>query len=127
MKIEIKHRATGTVLFTHEAEENTVAKTLAAGADSRADLSWADLSGADLSGAYMNGEILNKAPVSIANLRWPVLISEGFMKIGYQRHTHQEWANFNDEEIANMAPEASAFWAQWREPLLTMCAAQVTP
>ena len=94
MKIEIKNRFSGSVLFTHdEEEENTIKITLMAavrtsanlrganlrgaylsGADlSRADLSGADLSsanliGADLSGAYLGGANLSGANLIGANL-----------------------------------------------------------
>jgi hypothetical protein len=88
VKIEIKNRFTGSVLFAHDAEENTLAITLKmaiaaranlfganlsganlSGADlSRADLSGADLSGADLSGANLSGANLFGANLSGANL-----------------------------------------------------------
>ena len=59
MKIEIKHRFSGSVLFTHDEAENTIKTTLMAavrtGADLRsADLRGANLSDADLSGAYID-------------------------------------------------------------------------
>ena len=50
IKIEIKSRWAGKVLFEYEAVDNTIAKTMEAAVKSGAYLSGADLSGADLSG-----------------------------------------------------------------------------
>jgi uncharacterized protein YjbI with pentapeptide repeats len=171
MKIEIKHRFSGEVLFAHDVEGNTIRLTLEAavkakvnlygadfsgadlyGADlsganlswanlSGANLSWANLSGANLYGANLSGanlyganlyganlyrvdldgETLTKPPLSLLNLEWPVLITEGFMRIGCQRHTHEDWAAFSDEQIEDMASTAVDFWDIWKEPLLMLC------
>ena len=43
MKIEIKNRFSGTVIFSHEAVGNTIAITLIAALAAGADLSGADL------------------------------------------------------------------------------------
>jgi len=103
-----------------------------------ADLSYANLSGSILSNTYMDGanlygtnfcgaildgEVLTQNPISISCLNWPVLISDGFMRIGCQRHSHQEWASFDNAQISNMASEALKFWRQWKQPLLAMCSA----
>jgi len=53
-KIQIKHRWIGSVLFEHEAEDNTILKTLLKGIKSKADLSEADLSWANLSEATLS-------------------------------------------------------------------------
>ena len=66
MKIEIKSRFAGKVLFAVEAENWRVALELAV--KSRADLSGADLSRADLSGADLSGAYLSGADLSGANL-----------------------------------------------------------
>ena len=98
------------------------------GADlSRANLSGADLSRANLSGARLSGEILTKAPVFISNLYWDVLITGQFMRIGCQRHTHEEWSRFSDDEIRSMEKRALEFWSVWKTPLMTMCDAQRLP
>ena len=93
---------------------------------SDADLSDADLSGANLNGAYLpranlSGEKLAKAPISLLNLKWTVLITAQFMRIGCQRHEHNSWRKFTNDEIGNMADEALEFWTQWKEPLLALC------
>ena len=76
IKIEIKNRWTGKVLFEYEKENNTIKDTLVeavknraylrgaylGGADLRdADLRGADLRGADLRGAYLRGAYLGGA------------------------------------------------------------------
>ena len=83
VKIEIKNRFTGKVVFEIEAENNTIKKTLLeaiksgadlSGADlsranlSRSDLSRADLYGADLYGADLSGADLSRADLSGADL-----------------------------------------------------------
>jgi uncharacterized protein YjbI with pentapeptide repeats len=90
---------------------------------SGADLSRADLSGADLSGAVIDGETITKAPVQVSGLRWPVLITEGYLRIGCQRHKHAEWAEFTPEQISDMSSDAPAFWAAWKAHLLALCEA----
>jgi hypothetical protein len=151
MKIEIKCRFSGKVLFTHDAEENSIKVTLEAAVAARANLAQANLAGAylaganldganldganlagaylagaNLAGAYLaganlDGEIINAAPLSLLNLRWPVLITAGYLRIGCQRHTHEEWAAFDDDVISDMSSGALYFWKQWKEPLLLMC------
>ena len=93
---------------------------------SRADLFGANLFGASLTGAYLfdaylSSEKLTKAPVSLLNLKWSVLITTQFMRIGCQRHDHDTWKKFTNDEIGNMADEALEFWTQWKEPLLALC------
>jgi hypothetical protein len=44
------------------------------------------------------------------------------MRIGCQRHTHAEWAAFDEKAIRRMHAKALDFWKQWRCALLTMCA-----
>jgi len=69
IKIEIKHRWSDTVLFAHDAADNTLAITLAMALKASAYLRGADLSGADLSGAYLRGADLRGANLSGAYLR----------------------------------------------------------
>ena len=88
-----------------------------------ANLDGANLDGANLYGANLYGEKLTKAPISILNLRYTGLISDGYMRLGCKRFTHDEWANFTDDEISDMDRGALEFWKQWKAPLLAMCAA----
>ena len=68
MKIEIKHRRTGAVLFSYECENNTEKITLEAGVQSGANLNGAYLGGADLSGASLYGAYLYEANLGGADL-----------------------------------------------------------
>jgi len=88
-----------------------------------ADLRGADLRGAYLRGADLDGEKLSQTPLQVNGLKWFVLISDGFMRIGCQRYTHEEWANFTDEEIVKMDFGALKFWRQWKTSLVAMCSA----
>jgi len=86
-----------------------------------ANLYGANLYGADLSRAKIDGEEIKKPPVQIGGLAWDVLITEGFMRIGCQRHTHEAWAEFGPDEIHDMAGNATEFWEQWKAILLSIC------
>lgn len=144
MLIEIKNRFSNEVIYACDAETirdaveraNLIGANLSganlSGADligaslgganlSRANLSGANLSGANLSRACLGGEILCIAPISISNLYWPVLITEGFMTIGCERHNHEEWDKFTDTDIIKMHDHALEFWVIWKDPLLAMC------
>ena len=87
-----------------------------------ADLRGADLRGADLYGANLEGEKLSKTPIQLGGLRYWCLITENYMRVGRKRFTHAEWAVFDDATIAAMDPHALSFWAQWKTPLLALCA-----
>ena len=73
IKLQIKNRFTGPILFEFEKENNTIRETLIEalnkGANLRgADLQDADLRGADLQGAYLRGAYLLGADLQGANL-----------------------------------------------------------
>ena len=78
MKIQIKARFTGSVLFEHDAEGNTISITLQAAVKARANLVGANLVGANLAranlaranldGAYLDGAYLGGANLARANL-----------------------------------------------------------
>ncbi len=68
MKIEIKCRFGGSVLFSHEAEDNTMRLTLEAAVSVRANLYGANLYGANLYGANLDGANLVRANLDGANL-----------------------------------------------------------
>ena len=69
MKIEIKSRFSLEVLFSHECENNSVAITLAAAINAKANLYGANLYGADLRSANLYGADLRSADLGDANLR----------------------------------------------------------
>jgi len=68
MKIKIKHRYTGKLIFEHEAEKNTLRLTLEHAVSLNANLSGANLYVANLSGANLSGANLSVANLSVANL-----------------------------------------------------------
>jgi hypothetical protein len=73
IKLEIKNRYTGSVIFSYEKEDNTIKETLKQAILSDANLYSADLSdanlySADLSGANLSGANLSGANLSGANL-----------------------------------------------------------
>ena len=69
IKIEIKNRWTGKVLFEYEKENNTVKDTLVEAVKNGADLRGADLRDADLHGAYLRDADLRDADLHGAYLR----------------------------------------------------------
>jgi hypothetical protein len=68
VKIEIKCRFGGSVLFSHESENNTTRLTLEAAVSAGANLAGANLDGANLAGAYLAGAYLAGAYLDGANL-----------------------------------------------------------
>ena len=69
IKIEIKNRWTGEVLFEYEKEDNTIKETVVEAVKNCADLGDADLGGADLGGANLRGAYLRDADLGGAYLR----------------------------------------------------------
>ena len=68
IKIEIRNRWTGNVLFEYSSDDNTIAKTVRKAVESDADLSGADLRDADLRGADLSGANLLGANLLGADL-----------------------------------------------------------
>jgi uncharacterized protein YjbI with pentapeptide repeats len=94
------------------------------GADLRgANLRGANLHGANLRGADLDGEKITKNPLSIVGMHYWCMISDSYMSLGCKRFTHQEWSDFNDEQISEMDSKALEFWTQWKAPLLEICKA----
>ncbi len=139
--IEIKNLS-GEIIFTSDAE-SLIGADLSGVNLYRADLYEANLSGANLSRANLSRANLFSANLFRANLyganlsganlynvrgiialfgmRWDVLISYNFMKIGCQTHTHDEWKSFSDEYISNMNDDALEFWFENKDVLFAMC------
>ena len=74
LKIEIKNRWTGSVLFELEKENNTIKDTLEEAVKSGANLVGANLDGANLGGAYLGGAYLGGANLGGANLGGAYLV-----------------------------------------------------
>ena len=68
VKIEIKNRWTGSVLFEYEKENNTIKDTVEKAVKEGANLAGAYLGGADLEGAYLKGACLKGANLAGAYL-----------------------------------------------------------
>ena len=73
MKIQIKHRYDGSILFEHECENNTIKNTLMQGIKAKAnlrgcDLSYSNLSGCDLRNSNLRGCDLSNSDLSDSNL-----------------------------------------------------------
>ena len=86
-----------------------------------ANLSKADLWGADLSEANLWGKKIQKAPITICNLMWWVIITEHHMKIGCELHPHEEWKKFKVSRIEKMSRGAVTFWTKHKKALLALC------
>jgi len=70
MKIEIKNRFTGSIIFEYTKDNNTISETVKEyiRQEIQKGKSGADLSGADLSGAYLSRANLSRADLSRADL-----------------------------------------------------------
>ncbi len=69
IKLSIKNRFTGSVIFEFETEKNTIKKTLLEAIKQGADLQGADLQGAYLRGAYLRGADLQGAYLRGAKIK----------------------------------------------------------
>jgi hypothetical protein len=69
IKIEIKNRFTGKILFEYSKDNNTIRDTVLEAIKERADLRYANLSYANLSSANLRYANLSSANLSSANLR----------------------------------------------------------
>ena len=69
IKIQIKSKWFGYVLFEYEKENNTIKDTLIEAVKKGADLTGADLKGAYLTGAYLKGAYLKGADLKGADLK----------------------------------------------------------
>ena len=111
IKIEIKNRFTGKILFEYSKENNTVKETLVEAVSKGAylkgaDLKWAYLEGADLKGANLRGADLKGANLRGADLKGADL--EGaYLKWADLKWAYLKWANL---EGANLSSIKNDFW-----------------
>lgn len=70
VKIEIKNRRTGEVIYSHECEDNTIRETVEQALKSSVNLSFANLRFADLRSANLRSADLRSADLSFADLRY---------------------------------------------------------
>lgn len=88
---------------------------------SRADFNHTDLTNAKFSNTKLVGEEINRAPLQLYGLRWPIFITPEYMEIGCERHTHEEWSAFDRVRISEMAEHAWDWWKEHKELLLAAC------
>ena len=124
MKIQIKLRWSDKVLF--EGEYESLKRAVIEAVKSRANLSGANLFGADLFGANLfganlSGEKITIAPIQIGGLRWGILITPLYLRIGCERHTHEEWGSFNRNKISTMDKGAWDWWKIHKPLLMAAC------
>jgi hypothetical protein len=84
IKIQIKNRYDGSILFEHECENNTIKETLMQGVKPGSDLRGCDLRGCDLRGCAI--PIFSKWPV--------VIIDNKIIKIGCKEKIIEDWDLF---------------------------------
>lgn len=136
MNVEIKNRFSGEIILCGEyksikecLEKNRKANLFGAnlswanlsGANlSRADLPRADLSGANLSGADLYGAKLDKTPIQILGLLWPIMITKLYIKIGCEIHNADEWDSFKDSRIKLMGEKALDWWKCYKPIIMDL-------
>ena len=100
IKLQIKSRWTGFVLFEYEKEDNTIKDTLIEAVKGGAYLRGAYLSGADLRGAYLSGADLRGADLRGAYLR------DAYLRDAYLRGAYLSGANLSGAEEVPYIPLA---------------------
>ena len=110
IKIEIKNRWTGSILFEYEKENNTVKDTVEEAIKRGAYLRGANLREADLSGANLIGAYLSEVDLSGANLRGAYLRGANLREANL-RGANLSGAKYNENTafLALQCPEAGSF------------------
>ena len=95
-----------------------------------ADLRYADLKYADLSDTNLRSVNLSNANLSDTNLRcvgdmkyiktmqidrYKIGFTVDTLQIGCQRHSIEDWKNFDDEKINSMDSGALEWWNKWKD------------
>jgi len=114
IKIQIKSRWFGKLLFEYEAEGNTIKETLRNAVLRNADLRNADLRNADLRNADLRNADLRNADLRNADLpifcKWSVSIVDGKIKIGCKVKTIEDWdAWFAGTDTFDTSRDTEAF------------------
>ena len=145
--IQIRHRHTDAVLFEcevpaglesglqmrHALEQASAARANLAWANlAWANLAWANLARAYLARAYLaranlagatfgDGVTASRGVLQVLGLRWVVTVFDAHMLIGCQMHSLDDWAAFDDRQIAAMdGAHALRFWRQHKTKLLAL-------
>ena len=91
------------------------------GADlSNADLGNADLGNADLRNVALNGVFGNMKHVKSLQIeKYRITYTSEILQIGCQRHTIEEWKNFDNKSILKMGgKEALEWWDKWKQIIM---------
>ena len=99
IKLSIKNRFTGSVLFEYEKEDNTMRQTVEEAIRSYADLSSADLSYADLSYANLRSADLSYANLSSADLSYTNL-RYADLRYANLRYADLSYANLSSADLS---------------------------
>ena len=103
IKISIKNRRTGSILFEYSSVDNTLAKTVTEALKGGANLRGADLRGADLRDANLRGADLCDANLRDANLRGADLrdanLCDAYLCDAYLRDANLRDANLCDANL----------------------------
>ena len=103
MKIEIKNRHTGEVIYSHECEGNTIKKTVEKAVKENANLWNAYLWNANLRNANLaNAKNKDKAVNVPMYCKWSHGVTNGnLIHIGCEKRTIEDWDKFfsSNEEI----------------------------
>jgi hypothetical protein len=99
IKIEIKNRWTGTIIFEYSKENNTIKDTVEAAIKAKANLRWADLRWANLrwanlSEANLSEADLSEADLSEADLSWADLSWANLSEADLS------WANLSEADLS---------------------------
>jgi hypothetical protein len=108
MKIEIKHRLTDVVLFSHECEGNTMKITVEKAVKEHANLLYADLQWANLQWANLQGAGLREANLQGATLQGATLqgatlqgadLREANLRGANLREANLQWADLQGADL----------------------------
>ena len=92
--IEIKHKYTGEVLYTHDGD---------------------NLCGANLRWAIGDGTIIRAAQFE----RYLVVSCDDWLQIGCEGYRVYEWREFDDSTISAMDAGALKWWREWKDAVLS--------
>jgi uncharacterized protein YjbI with pentapeptide repeats len=89
----------------------------------RANFASANLASANLAGAkWRDGITINRAPLQLHGLQWPVYLLDEHMQIGCELHTFAQWDEFDDARIVKMDRQALRFWRANKAALMALAA-----
>ena len=131
MKFPILHRFTDETIceieldasYENEPRSVQLGAAVKTASSKNINLTGANLTGADIAYANLaNANLAGQGLLQINGLRWPVLVTPEYLKIGCEQHSHDYWRSFDDRRILQMAGKnAAEFWADNKTWLLERC------